>query len=144
MLLTKHVVNLIIISAQHYNRVVKNVLLGVSALGILVVAGAVAYYFVYALPKIQTDKQSLEVQKFELQKSISDKETENQKNYRTCADTSKDKAVKLLKDKIEVAKTSNEIIPTTWVEAAKKDMYLKDDYLSIYDACIKSYGLNTK
>ena len=110
----------------------------------IIAALSIAYYFVIALPKIQSDKQALDIQKFAFQKTEKEREEAKEEHYQTCLDEANEKAKQLLKNKIEIADKSGTTIPAIWREASEKGLFLKNDYDAYYEKCIQSYGLENK
>ena len=107
------------------------------ALSILVVALSIAFYFVIFLPQKERERQAAEL----LKQSTEQKAEEDRKQiFKNCATEAHDKARNLLKNKIELMQNGQE--RSTMQEAYDKGLYLKDDYNSYYDNCLKENGIS--
>lgn len=119
----------------------KNPILALFGVGFIIISLAIAYYFIVALPKSQSDKQMLEALKFQSEQN--QKNTTAQK-YQACATQAEKEAQDLLKSRIELMRNSGYTPDKVMVEAEKKNMYQKDDYENYYNNCLKSNGLPQK
>ncbi|OGM77861.1 hypothetical protein A2375_02055 [Candidatus Woesebacteria bacterium RIFOXYB1_FULL_31_120] len=124
-----------------------NLITYIVAISFLLVALSLGYYFVFALPKIQSDKQLLEQQKFELELEQNQKQSELEKNYKTCDKEADIKAREILESKLDVMISMGATNSQTYnsYKAAKDNgMYLKDDFNEAYKNCLRKYGLEEK
>lgn len=70
-------------------------------------------------------------------------ENKRQEYYQICTSEAEAAAIKLLKDKVAILEKTGGTASTlrTFREAAEQDLYLKEDYASLYDNCLGRYGL---
>lgn len=111
----------------------KNFIAACIGLSLFIVTLSASYYFVIYLPS----KDKLEAEsktKIELLKLQAE---ESKKNiYKNCASEAADSAKELLKEKAGMQNTIS-----AYQEAAKKGLYLKDDYDYAFNDCLRKNGI---
>lgn len=112
-----------------------------AALSLLIVALSAAYYLVIFIPakeKARLEQANRELKLKEAEQNAKNKELQV---YKDCDTEANENAENLLKSKIEIAQKAGTSIPATWKEASEKGLYLKDDYNSYYENCIRRHGI---
>lgn len=114
---------------------------------LVVISLAIAYYFVIFMPGKQLAELNIKQQQVDLEKKQyeeksaaekieNSKQQTNRKYYEMCDTEASNAARDLLKKKSELPGGNQ------FNAAAEKGLFLKDDYSTYYERCIRKYGLN--
>ena len=90
------------------------------------------YYFVIVAPKQKETEALLDLKRMETAQEAARKRV-----YEDCNGEAKEQAENLLESKIKIGALTDE----RYKKASEEGLYLKDDFDSYYDLCLKRHGI---